>query len=140
MREIKFRYWNGESLYYSEVLEPMAELFVDPDVLDIMECTGVKDKGGDEIWEGDIVRVFDHIAGKEKVTQCVFAVGCSWLWESEKDFEPVHITESAYMKVIGNIHETPQLRLTHQEKPIPDDFMAWVAVIPRHRDDDYRYM
>lgn len=66
--------------------------------------TGLKDKNGKEIYEGDIVK--DHnewiavIVWREKMA----AFGIKWVDGVEDDFE-FHLP----CEVIGNIHENPEL-------------------------------
>ena len=71
MREIKFRAWGKEN---KEIYEPdliydgkSAELNKSPDLQDVdsnndvlMQYTGLKDKNGKEIFEGDICRLDDN--------------------------------------------------------------------------------
>ena len=60
-REIKFRIWNGKNCFCTED-------FVRSNLINILEInpgyvqqfTGLLDKDGKEIWEGDIVEVNDE--------------------------------------------------------------------------------
>jgi uncharacterized phage protein (TIGR01671 family) len=69
MREIKFRAWDGEKMDYDPVcctdgpeitklnsnIQSMCEEWHRPKYLALMQYTGLKDKTGKEIYEGDIV-------------------------------------------------------------------------------------
>ena len=67
MREIKFRAWTGERMEYDFLLysysnevylsDENEQLEVKPWTL--MQYTGLKDKNGVEIYEGDVVRIDD---------------------------------------------------------------------------------
>jgi len=108
-REIKFRAWDGEKIYDESMCEYMGgygimfEQFQTPHAL--MQYTGLKDKNGVEIYEGDICKGFyaasnageyqNQIIWDEHEAGFTFANSPLWTWES--------------LEVIGNIHENPEL-------------------------------
>ena len=67
MREIKFRAWdkvrkeliNISCLSPSNILTPKTPNQRNKENIIIMQYTGLKDKDGKEIYEGDIIRIFD---------------------------------------------------------------------------------
>ncbi len=92
---------------------------------DLMQYTGLKDKNGKEIYEGDIVRIhkFTQELGenmgviegeKEFLAKIEFSMyGGIYLNSRENDSCPLWEYENGFheesIEVIGNIHENPEL-------------------------------
>ncbi|MDE3301627.1 YopX family protein [Lacticaseibacillus rhamnosus] len=124
-REIKFRAWNkkdkvmvdvaamnfGPSGLWSLIEDADdAELQLE-DNYELMQYTGLKDKNGREIYEGDIVRTGEDNIGDPDPTigQVIMREG-SWLIENEKKQEEIGLfSEITSREVIGNIFEDNQL-------------------------------
>lgn len=121
MRELKFRAWDrvkrkmlyGVSpfnVHITDENEPLLSLErSEHDDCEFMQYTGLKDKNGKEIYEGDIVEYTTCYYGNEKHHRKVV----EWEeWDSDDFGEPHNIGYfdlSEYMGVIGNIHENPEL-------------------------------
>jgi len=125
MREIKFRAWNGKVMTNDFYIEPDGTVFLDsyetyesqssvigfddfvvyPKDYKLMQFTGILDKNGKEIYEGDILQSeHSHMEchGKCKITVC---------WDESKNgwnFRPT-VIDIYDMDVIGNIYESPEL-------------------------------
>ena len=110
MREIKFRAWDKENkeMVEVELLGKRVLLVKDGEWenienFEVMQYTGLKDKNGKEIYEGDIVNCFRH-EGFEFVTTRLGSHGI----ETQLGFYPF-IEVYGYAEVIGNIYENPEL-------------------------------
>ncbi len=127
MRELKFRAWNiksgeyedlidvigispdGEWIYFKEPDEPGA-FYTDTIRKNyiIEQYTGLNDKNGKEIYDGDIVK----IRATSKAYQVVYRKwDCSFVCENDEDEEIAGIFNdfTHQYEVIGNIHENKVL-------------------------------
>ncbi len=122
-REIGFRAWDGIKMHTVGAFI----LFTDGSVLvndeipiassRLMQFTGLHDKNGKEIYEGDIVRL-----GKGLIVWSEEEAGFHIQW-GDKEFaeararitqryessEPIFTNAKVSLEIIGNIHETPEL-------------------------------
>lgn len=116
MREIKFRAWDKEkkemtaNFNFKEMcfkgiwgLFPYLENF-NPDYL--MQYTGLKDKNGKEIYEGDIVEVQDMHHQRLEVLSREGRYIRRYINGNTRD---LHTINSSWLLVIGNIYENPEL-------------------------------
>ena len=113
MRKLKFRAWDkrtnimlswGNLLHRYNSLDCLSFSF-----LDIMQFSGLKDKNGKEIYEGDIL-LYSNNALKNIVRPVVYKWGSFGIEGVSKG---THICFGNLLKevieVIGNIYENPEL-------------------------------
>jgi len=99
MRQIKFRFWSVKDkkmIYHPDVFS--SNDLIEEDGWKVMQFTGLLDKNGKEIFEGDILKGKEHnneVCWDEKLLQWVTPSVMLWAY-SEKE-------------VIGNIYQNSEL-------------------------------
>ena len=112
MREIKFRAWDKEN----KVMQTPFDLSSNPKYwckklkdFPLMQYTGLKDKNGKEIYEGDIIKIFG--SSPNHIEEIEWVDNGDWMGDKQPLVGFIH--HSAIYKqpieVIGNIYETPEL-------------------------------
>ena len=113
-REIKFRAWNeGKTMFPNSkrllmVKRDFGEVWNKGDSIIWMQFTGLKDKNGKEIYEGDIVKGIALGSFGERIVEVEFKDGGFYPFTQGcgKDLYLIHFENS---EVIGNIYENPEL-------------------------------
>ncbi len=106
-REIKFRAWDKEDqcMRYSLELDCKWNIILClscPERYQVMQYTGLKDKNGKEIYEGDILEWGDE--GSQVVWRENDA-----MFEIERIFNGFSTREVCEYTIIGDIYSTPEL-------------------------------
>jgi uncharacterized phage protein (TIGR01671 family) len=106
----KFRFWNGRGIIYDDL--PHLELYNCEDYI-WMQCTGLKDKNGKLIYQGDIlgdiyeglyIHYCEHCHQFQLYSQGYGCMACNG------DIHWIEVVEdNKKLEVIGNIYENPEL-------------------------------
>ena len=118
MRDIKFRAWDKKrkmiiswrQLFYEETSpgEYLHRALIDSDYI-LMQYTGLKDKNGKEIFEGDILRDVNNPEWKYEILWGLYEWRMS-LHGKKQTTMFRHDQKGHYeYEVIGNIYENPEL-------------------------------
>lgn len=132
-REIKFRAWvkETETMWYSDsekaedkiyfllinssgpYLSPVHhEEYDEYTEFELMQYTGLKDRNGKEIYEGDVVKGKTHLGNIEVFTRFIGEVkffAPKFQIEGVKKYNGVREEMNSSYEIIGNIYENPEL-------------------------------
>ncbi len=137
MREIKFRAWDrkfnkwidggygfhilGESIHLGGLFSGYFRKLSDGRLSDIIitQYTGLKDKNGNEIYDGDVVGVHDDEMQGKIISRVSWheKLGAWWL-DGQYQFKEYlyEFDDSISLEIIGNIYENSELLLNQKEK------------------------
>jgi len=124
MRDIKFRVWDSQFKHWINMLNNRiiisqfgvkgihgGEGYVES--WELSQYTGLKDKNGVEIYEGDIVKYLTtavaRLDGMVWTGRVIYAGGAYRLYEMGSDYFRSDMTYPYEYEVIGNIYKNPEL-------------------------------
>lgn len=117
MRELKFRAWVNDHWtdflptcktlgeYNANIIDTEGYTYEINNPFIVEQYTGLNDKFGRAIYEGDIVQIDDHILGDFEVLWH----NLGWKIKRSVGFEALSVHKPDDIVVIGNIHENPEL-------------------------------
>lgn len=119
MREIKFRAWDKKIQQFIDAKEIVIndgkvfrnwrdyeDYIPDDNTIELVWFTGLVDKDGVGIFDGDIVRCFSHSLSKVEVKKGCFGLTSDGLHEPYfAPFSDIY----GYSEILGNIYENPEL-------------------------------
>lgn len=119
MREIKFRAWDKElekmhydiEYIYDDVGTSCAsfgDMLEDTERFNVMQYTGLKDKDGKEIYEGDIVH-FKTLRSKEYIGEVKSYEDAASFFVVAKEHYMECLDDVYDLEVLGNIYENKEL-------------------------------
>ena len=111
MREIKFRAWDAEEknfIYFDAldgILSKCDETYRQRCVGKFEQFTGLHDKNGKEIYEGDLIKY-----GSDAPLEVIYRESCFCYNQKSRYISRLQIFDNINkIEVIGNIHENPEL-------------------------------
>ena len=111
MRELKFRAFNLETktMIYLDPLQWPLKALEDEETWKVMQFTGLKDREGKEIWEGDIVQT-DNTKHIPRYTpmRVIEKSGC-FVFDYSNGIYSIGAVEWCHIEVLGNIYENGDL-------------------------------
>jgi len=104
MKNIKFRIWDKQLKVFLYQLPEKHHL--DWERFNVQQFTGLSDRLGKEIYEGDLIKHFD----KGQISLVEWSSGdWGWYMKSVKNWNPKTGFDSSLDEVIGNIYESKHL-------------------------------
>ena len=107
--DVVHKYWHGDDTYLETAIRYVMKgiysypVAVDPST--VGQYTGLQDRDGKEVYEGDLFKV----GANKRVFECKFERGCFVAYLDGKHYGTIGDLHEMYIKVIGNIHEHPEL-------------------------------
>ena len=116
MREITFRAWDGKAMHYGVTQWFISDIDNKPHLVDdypletLMQYTGLKDKNGKHIYEGDIIKYRHSQNSPEYIGPIEYKdFYASFLIKTSDESGFSLLGQQKIIEVIGNIHESPEL-------------------------------
>ena len=127
METVKFRVWNGREMVYDIMAGKFGTFYVNPEKGDglntedtasltvnttkyhegtpLMQYSGIDDKNGKEIYEGDIFK----LGAEKEVFEVRFEHGCFMAFCNGKQYGLIGELQICFIDIIGNIYQNAGL-------------------------------
>ena len=127
MKTVKFRIWNGMEMVYDITTGKFGTFYVNPEKGDglnpqdtasltvnttkyhegtpLMQYSGINDKNGKEIYEGDIFK----LGAEKEVFEVRFEHGCFMAFCNGKQYGLIGELQICFIDIIGNIYQNAGL-------------------------------
>ena len=127
METVKFRVWNGREMVYDIMVGKFGIFYVNPEKGDglnpkdtaclsenttkyhegtpLMQYSGIDDKNGKEIYEGDIFK----LGAEKEVFEVRFEHGCFMAFCNGKQYGLIGELQICFIDIIGNIYQNAGL-------------------------------
>ena len=127
MKTVKFRIWNGIEMVYDITSGKFGTFYVNPEKgnglnpedtasltvnttkyhegMPLMQYSGIDDKNGKEIYEGDIFK----LGAEKEVFEVRFEHGCFMAFCNGKQYGPIGELQICFIDIIGNIYQNAEL-------------------------------
>ena len=127
METVKFRVWNGREMVYDIMAGKFGIFYVNPEKGDglntedtasltvnttkyhegtpLMQYSGIDDKNGKEIYEGDIFK----LGAEKEVFEVRFEHGCFMAFCNGKQYGLIGELQICFIDIIGNIYQNAWL-------------------------------
>jgi len=120
MREIKFRAWDSKKMVYLAPLEVENQNMglilsgnIDGKPEAVMQYTGLQDKTGRDIYEGDIIEAYGYVQKPKMVVKFdeKMAGFIPFIWKQAYEYVDYigYFSYEDWCIVVGNIYENPEL-------------------------------
>ena len=130
METVKFRVWNGREMVYDIMAGKFGIFYVNPEKGDglntkdtaclsenttkysegtpLMQYSGIDDKNGKEIYEGDIFK----LGAEKEVFEVRFEHGCFMAFCNGKQYGLIGELQICFIDIIGNIYQNAEASLS----------------------------
>lgn len=102
-----FFFWKENTITVYELHKDASKSYLPNSHIVLEQCTGLKDKNGKLIYEGDIVKL-DSEQSDIHIAKVIYRNGCFYL-SAKKWVSPFNFLKPRRWKIIGNIHENQEL-------------------------------